>query len=395
MNQSMNQQLVKVSNKSLVLQTIISETPVSRASISQKSGLNKGTVSSLVNELIEEELIFESGPGESSGGRRPVMLHFNQKAGFAIGIDLQVNRLLAVLTDLQGEIIVEQTIKLADNHYSVVLSNFHSIIKELMEKAPDSPYGIVGIGVGVPGIVNNSGMIVHAPNLHWKSIELKQELEATYDLPVIIDNEANGGAYGEKKFGAAKQSENVIYISAGTGIGVGIILNNQMYRGINGFSGEMGHTTIQAGGRKCVCGNKGCWELYASERALLKEAKKVYQQDQIDLEDLIKYANEKDKRALTIIHEIGLYLGYGINSIMNTFNPDEIIIGNRLASLEPFLQEPIEEVTNQNRYQFQQANLHIHFSTLATHSTALGMAAFVCEAFIRPKEGLSFLREFS
>ncbi|WP_370621764.1 ROK family protein [Bacillus sp. JCM 19034] len=390
MKHSMNQHLVKVSNKSLVLQTIIDETPLSRATISQMSGLNKGTVSSLVNELLEEELIFESGPGESSGGRRPVMLHFNQRAGYSIGIDLQVNRILAVLTDLKGTIIMEQTMKLPSTAYSSVCQNLHAIIKLLIEKTPQSRYGIVGIGVGVPGIVNNSGVIVHAPNLKWKSIELKKELEQTYSLPVIIDNEANGGAYGEKMFGAAKHAENVIYISAGIGIGVGIILNNQLYRGVNGFSGEMGHTTIQAGGRNCICGNKGCWELYASERALLTEAKKVYKKDELDLDDLIQLANQNDETTLSIIREIGLYLGYGINSIMNTFNPNDIIIGNRLASLQSYLQEPIEEVTNQNRYQFQQDNLTIHFSSLATHSTALGMAAFASEAFIRPKEEIAY-----
>lgn len=391
MKHSMNQHLVKISNKSLVLQTIINETPLSRATISQMSGLNKGTVSSLVNELLEEELIYESGPGESSGGRRPVMLHFNQKTGYSIGIDLQVNRILAVLTDLRGSIILEHTMKLPASDYSSVCSSLHTIIKLLIEKAPQSPYGIVGIGVGVPGIVNNNGIIVHAPNLKWKSKELKKELEQAYSLPIIIDNEANGGAYGEKMFGAAKQSENVIYISAGIGIGVGIILNNQLYRGVNGFSGEMGHTTIQAGGRKCICGNKGCWELYASERALLKDANNLYKQDDIDLDDLIQFANQNDQRAISLIREIGLYLGYGINSIMNTFNPNDIIIGNRLASLHNFLQEPIEEVTNQNRYQFQQDNLTIRFSALATHSTALGMAAFVSEAFIRPKEEIAFL----
>src|SRR5690606_14554048 len=131
--------------------------------------------------------------------------------------------------------------------------------------------------------------ILLAPNLGWTDINLKAEIESEFRLPVIIDNEANAGAYGEKRFGAGKNYENLIYVSAGIGIGVGFILQNSLYRGAEGFSGEMGDMVIDIDGKECSCGSKGCWELYASEQALLNQAKNFNQED-LNLESLVDMA---------------------------------------------------------------------------------------------------------
>ena len=130
-----------------------------------------------------------------------------------------------------------------------------------------------GISIGAPGIINKDGDILLAPNLGWKDVSIKGELEAAFLIPVLIENEANLGAYGEKKFGSGQGIENLIYISMGIGVGSGIIINGELYKGNNGFSGELGHMTIDTNGPKCRCGNKGCWGLYASEKALLKQSK--------------------------------------------------------------------------------------------------------------------------
>lgn len=390
MKTSMNQQLVKLSNKSLVLQMIKEQAPLSRAEISQRSGLNKGTVSSLVNELLEEQLCYESGPGESSGGRRPVMLLFNQHAGYSIGIDLGVNYMLAVLTDLQGEVIKEQKMTCATTAYTDVFHKIKEIILAFINEAPSAHYGIVGIGVGVPGIVNKEGSVLLAPNLGWENIPLKRELEQEFNMPVIVENEANAGAYGEKQFGSGQNSDNFIYVSAGIGIGVGIILNGELYRGVNGFSGEMGHMTIQTNGKECRCGNRGCWELYSSEQALLEAAAKAHlttDKDDLTLERLIQQAKTNNDEALALFEEIGEFLGFGINTIINTFNPNQIVIGNRLAEAQDWLIGPIKNVIKSNKLQFQQKDVAIGFSSLAAYSTALGLSAFTAEQFLKKESG--------
>ncbi len=381
-----NQQLVKQINKTLVLETILHEAPISRADISQKVGLNKGTVSSLVNELLEDQLIYESGPGQSSGGRRPVILLFNDKAGFSIGIDLGVNYILGVLTDLRGNIIVEVNKKLTVRSYEVVIEILQSVISDLINAAPQSHYGIVGIGIGVPGLVNNHGEVLVAPNLGWKNINLREEIENSFDIPVFIENEANAGAYGEKLYGAGKENDNILYISAGIGIGVGIILNGELFYGINGFSGEAGHMIVQVNGKDCTCGSSGCWELYASEKALLEEARKLkltdITEETLSIELLLELANSGNEDIINLFHSIGMYLGVGINNIINIFNPEQVIIGNRLAMAKEWLEKSIEKFIKNHTMKYHQKDLIISFSKHAYYSAAIGVSAQMIDQFL-------------
>lgn len=382
-----NQQLVKQINKTLVLEKVMNEAPISRAFIAQQLGLNKGTVSSLVGELIDEKLVFETGPGKSSGGRRPVMLTFNKNAGYSIGIDLGVNYILSILTDLKGNIIKEIYQHLTERDYEKVYHFVKASIEELMKFAPDSPYGIVGIGVGVPGIINNEGEILIAPNLNWRNINLKEQIEKDFNIPVIIENEANAGAYGEKLYGTGKDYKNMIYVSAGIGIGVGILINGEIYTGTNGFSGEMGHTTIMINGRQCSCGNEGCWELYASEKALLEDAEKrnILDSDCLSIEMLIEAAEDGNEAVIDIFNNIAKYLGVGINNIINTFNPELVIIGNRLSLLQKWIEEPIREHIKTHTTQYLQEDLSIQFSDLNKHSSPVGVSALSIENFLKTR----------
>ncbi|MDL4840296.1 ROK family transcriptional regulator [Aquibacillus rhizosphaerae] len=385
MNQTWNQHVVKKENKTLVLEIIKNQAPISRADVAQVTGLNKGTVSSLVSELIKEQLIQESGPGESSGGRRPVMLLFNHLAGYSIGIDLGVNYLLGVLTDLDGNIVHERKVQYKDSSYQEIMQQLFESIDDLIASTPSSHYGVIGIGIGVPGIVSNEGEILLAPNLNWKRIKLKKMVEDHYELPVIIENEANAGAYGEKMFGVGQDCQDIVYVSAGVGIGIGLILNGSLYKGSAGFSGELGHMTIEVNGLECSCGNKGCWELYASEQALIRKAEQsvTLNSKGYDLTlDRLNQLAESDKEATSLFEEIGDYLGVGITTIVNTFNPEQIIIGNRLASTEKWVKPAlINRITNYALKQHQN-NLKINFSKLNIHSTAMGVIAFTIEKFL-------------
>lgn len=374
-----NQQVVKKNNKALVLQLIMEKEPISRADIAQVSGLNKATVSSLVNELLAADLVYESGPGESSGGRRPVILHFNKIAGYSIGIDIGVNYVLCVLTDLKGNIVIEKNQSVHKTPYATTIEIVKDMIKSLIDEMPSSRYGIVGIGVGVPGIVNKEGSVLLAPNLSWKNTQIKKDLEDLFHVPVIIENEANAGAFGEQQFGIGQDHQNIIYISAGIGIGVGIILNKELYQGKNGFSGEMGHMIIDINGKPCNCGSRGCWEAYASEQALLKNAG----ENSNSLENLIQLANSDNKNAQNLFTEIGAYLGYGINNIINTFNPDQVIIGNRLSMAKEWIEQPILSTIENHSLAFHQNEFQLDFSKLGKHSIAIGMSAFVVENFIK------------
>lgn len=374
--------LVKKLNKSIVLELLQKQSPISRASLAKLTGLTKATVSTLVAELMEENLLYEIGTGESSGGRKPVMLVFRQDAGYAIGVDLGVNYIHAVLTDLKGEIVkeVRHGLKVSTSQESV-LGELKRHLRALIAAAPESPYGIVGIGIGVPGITDHQGSVLFAPNLGWRNVPLQRMLEEEFKMPVTIDNEANAGAVGEKEFGTGRGVSNLIYISIGIGIGTGIILKNELYRGTSGYSGEMGHISIQADGKPCRCGNIGCWELYASENALLEEAAHLLPDDRRELEELVALAEAGSPEAAALFERAGYYLGVGITNIINIFNPELIIIGNRFSDAERFLGESVRKVIYTRSLPYHREKLRLEFAGLGSRSSVAGASSFAVSRF--------------
>ncbi|WP_405104419.1 ROK family transcriptional regulator [Paenibacillus sp. FSL K6-1217] len=364
-----DQALVKKINKSIILHTIRMHSPVSRAKVSEMTGLNKATVSNLVAELCGQQLVTEAGPGESSGGRKPLMLHFNEMAGSVIGIELRVKQLKAVLCNLGGGILYERERVLETHDFPYVLGVMQQMISELIATAPPSHYGLVGIGVGVPGMVDEQGVVLFAPNLGWEMVDLRSILESAFAVPVTIDNEANAGAQGELNFGAARDVRHLLYISAGSGIGSGIIIGGELYKGARGYAGETGHMTIEAEGKPCSCGSRGCWELYASE--------KTYDNPGLSLPartttGLVKHALEGQPDTLSHFNSIGEYLGIGVTNLINSFNPELIVIGGALSEAEPWLGEPLRRVVAERTLPYHKQQLEITFSRLGSRGTMIG-----------------------
>ncbi|MBQ4899712.1 ROK family transcriptional regulator [Paenibacillus sp. Marseille-P2973] len=378
-----DQQLIKKMNKSIVLDTIRQRQPLSRADISAGIGLNKATVSSLVSELIDSNLVTEIGPGESSGGRKPTLLLFNKNAGFAIGIDIRVSDLLAILVDLEGNVLHEKNVPLTDFSPETVLEQIRKTILLLKRKLPESPYGIVGIGIGVPGLVNEKNRVVSAPNLGWDNVDLAGALAAEFSDNIHIDNEANAGAIGEKLYGAGRDSLNLIYLSLGVGIGSGIIVGGELYRGTSNFSGEVGHMTIAENGPLCRCGNRGCWETLASEKALLDRAAALDGDGEApDLESIMKAAKQGDSAAVSLLNEIGSQLGVGLANLVNILNPELIVIGNRLSLAGELFEDAMLRTIESRSLSYHRKKTHVDFAKLGIRSTALGAASMPITAFL-------------
>lgn len=375
-----DQNLVKKMNKSRLLREVIHHSPISRANLSKITGLNKSTVSAQIQELVDEKFIFEIGQGRSSGGRRPIMLMFNKQAGFAIGIDIGVEDMIAALTDLDGSIISECSIDLRESSTEETISLLFSVIARFVEEMPTSPYGLVGIGICVPGLVDRSQNIVLTPNTHWNGVELKKITEEAFHVPVTIENEANAGAYGEKVYGAAQPYDDFLYVSVSTGIGVGIVLDSELYRGVNGFSGEMGHMTIDFNGPKCNCGNRGCWELYASEKALrqsLHQRNAVFSYEEID-----RLAAQNDVDMLQALENFGFHLGVGLVNIANTFNPEAVILRNPIIESHPFVLNSIRNTLASRMNVRFDADCSFLLSSLGKNAPALGACSMMIEQFI-------------
>lgn len=378
--QTGDQTMIKKINTAIVFDSVLKNGPLSRAQISERSGLNKATVSSLVLDLIDAKLVEEIGQGESNGGRKPVMLLFNAQAGYAIGIDLGVNYIRGVLTDLLGNVMEEREWSMKRPDLASGLKQLTECIDKLIALAPESPYGIVGIGIGVPGIVDDRGTILFAPNLEWGRVDLQQYVEDKFQVPVTIDNEANAGAQGEQKYGAGRGIAHQIYVSVGIGIGTGIILHKELYKGASGFSGELGHLSIEYSGKPCRCGNRGCWELYASENALLEQA--VQQGLPEELDELIASAEAGDEQTLALFRSIGSYLGAGIANIVNVFNPDVVIIGNRMSKASRWLGEAVQEAVDMRTLSYHRERMRILFADLQDRSAVRGAAYYAINTFL-------------
>lgn len=380
--------MVKKINKSLVLEQIRQRAPISRALIAERTGLTKATVSSLVQELIDSHLVHEIGAGKSRGGRRPMMLHFNSNAGHAIGIDLGVKSFTAVLVDLNGAVIAEEYSRHRSSSETEVIRDVKEAIRKLCRQAPESPYGIIGIGIGIPGFSDEEGNVLFAPNLGWNDVPLRQTLEQEFSIPVIIENEANAGAVGERQFGSGRGTSSLIYVSLSEGIGTGIWINDELYRGVSGFAGEFGHVSVDPYGKPCRCGNSGCWELYASENALLESARIAFADETIDLHDLLKRADEGDPTALSLFDRVGRYLGIGIVNMMNAFNPEKIVLGGRLALARRWLEGAIFEELEKRSVPHPRKKLQLMFTGASGRATVLGAAWMAISDFIgaEPKQ---------
>ncbi|WP_339832698.1 ROK family transcriptional regulator [Paenibacillus sp. FSL R7-0272] len=375
-----DQMLVKKINKSIVLDTIRRHAPLSRAKLSEVTGLNKATVSNLVADLISDELVQEIGPGESSGGRKPLMLLFRGTAGYAVGLELSVTRLKGVLTDLEGHIVADYAVDLKQHDATSVFEQLKLAATHLMEQAPPSPHGVIGIGIGVPGMVDEQGTVLFAPNLKWEMVPLRSMMEESFNLPVTIDNEANAGARGELNFGAGVGVRHLIYISAGIGIGSGIMVDGELYKGAWGYAGETGHMSIEAEGLPCSCGNRGCWELYASE--------KVYEHpDQQHLpahttKELIEHAQNGHQDVIALYNIIGRKLGVGITNIVNSFNPERIIIGGPLSEAKPWIESALKQVVEERTLPYHRRSLQVEWAALGSRSTRIGAAYSAISQFL-------------
>ena len=359
-----DQALVREINLSIILNTLRDHAPVSRAKLAATTGLNKTTVSSLVKELQDAGFVHEIGAGKSEeAGRKGVLVELNPQVGCIIGVEIGVDFILVVLTSFTAEIRWrkrEHTAHLADQ--AAILQRVLAMIHSAVHWAEQHSSRVLGLGLGVPGLVDvQSGTLLLAPNLHWHDVPLRPLLEREFNFPVYVDNAANMAALGETYYGAARESNNVLYVSAGVGLGGGYVLNRQILMGARGLAGEFGHMTIDPDGPVCNCGNRGCWETFVSERALLRRACDAIRAGQPsalteltggDLKQLtvpmvVQAARAHDRIAGEALAQTGQYLGIGIASLINAYNPEMVVLGGTLSLAGDFLLPEIRRVVEE------------------------------------------------
>lgn len=324
---------IRETNSNLVLSEIINQPEISRATISRLTGLNKATVSEIVRKLINEHYVIETRRGESTstGGRRPILLTVNKKAGVSFSFDLRHDRISYLITYLDGEKIEYHT-EAMDIDKENVIDIITAYIQDFQENLQKSPFGIIGVAISVHGIVHENNITL-TPYFNIDEIDLVDSLEKQLNLPVHIENEANLSALAESAFDI--EHDNLISFSAHTGIGAGVILNQKLYRGFNGRSGEIGHTVLYPNGIACPCGNHGCFEQYCSTTALVRKFQETKGDEFLDFNDLIDAYHAKDSATLNLILKYTKDLGIGLMNIIGTYDPEVVYINSEVVEEIP------------------------------------------------------------
>jgi len=325
-------------NRRIVLNLVRTKQPISRADIARYTGLQRSTVSMIIEQLLEEQWITEGALGQLPRGRKPRFLHLNSERAGIIGVNIRPQVTTIALTDLNAKFITQDSLITSPNPQTF-LEQLAERIQNLRKAHPK--IFCEGIGVGVPGRVNHiTEKMVFAPNLGWRNVDLKNYLAKTTGLPVEVENAANSCALYEIWFGRHSEGvHDLIALTVSEGIGTGIIANGQLVAGVDGMAGEFGHVSLNEEGPLCRCGNQGCWETYASNAAAVeyyvrgdgRSKKKTGSAP--SFEDLMRLCEQGDPRAVEAIDRMAHYLALGIVMLITSFAPRLIMCVGEITDL--------------------------------------------------------------
>jgi predicted NBD/HSP70 family sugar kinase len=345
-----DQTTVRRANLGVVLQHVASHGPCSRARIAAQTGLTRGTVSSLVAELVDLELLRDSGDdGRDGSVGRPAQPLELADVSVAVGLEINVDSLEVSVEDLTGRVRYERRV-FVDNRLSAsgpVLDRIARMALEAIADVEDDGLRVVGIAVAVPGLVEStSGTLLRAPNLGWHRLGIVDELRARLpDLPIRVENEANLAALAEHWQGAARDVRNFICVFGEVGVGAGIVVDGELYRGAHGFGGEFGHVTVAQGGDLCACGSRGCLETLVGQEAIARRAGVQIERGgrmRSVTAELVRRAEAGDAQVSQALRDAGTSLGLALAAVVNLFDLDAVVLGGCFGPLFPWLAAEVE-----------------------------------------------------
>jgi len=378
-----NRDLIRAINRSTILNLIKLHGAIPRAEIARLIGLSPATVSAISAELIQENLVFEKETGDSSGGRRPIMLAINPHGGCVVGIKVMEDHALGALTDLEATLLGKQSYSLTDTSPVGVSQALSELVLELLNKSENPTPNLMGVGVGLAGIVDSvQGLVRQSPFFGWTDVPLREMIQNRVKVPVYLDNDVNTLAFAEKWFGAGRGIDNFLVVTFGRGIGLGIVVNGQFLHGTRGSAGEIGHTVIQPGGELCDCGKRGCLEMYASEPAMLRQSAEAFQQGQLSSlpktpEEMVTLASSGETAAQEIFAQTGRLLGQSIANLINIFNPERILINGEGVRAGNWLFDPMRAAIDEHTMPSLRQDVSILVEPLGDDAWARGAASLV------------------
>lgn len=389
--------LIRDLNRRIVLKTIENKGPISRAEIARRRGLSSPTVSAAVDYLLQQNLVSETGVGESSGGRRPKMLVFNPKVAHVLGINLGGSNLEVMVTDLGGNPVVRQVgpsvnTELGTNIAGEIGGLTRRVIREASSKAQ---IRVLAAGIAAPGVTDTeSGVVSLAPVLGCERLPLKDLLTRELQMPVTVENDVNAAAYGEKLLGIGKTYNDFVFVYIGAGIGAGIVINGELYRGHKNFAGDIGYLVVDPSWVQKETPGFGCLESLASAATVVRNisatndeslsSSPLESSDVCKLKEIFRLAAMGERRALNIITSASRFLAMGLSNLLWVLSPRSIILGGPMALAgETMLLEILrEQLASISPYVPQ-----MQLSQLGLEAGVLGAAALAADTV---KEGLLY-----
>jgi glucokinase-like ROK family protein len=389
-----NQGSLRQQNLSGIMHYLYENAPISRTELATLTGLNKTTVSSLINELLENQFVREIGIDQpNTAGRRSVLLNVNPSRGCILSGEIGVDFISIICADFAAEIVWRhrEEVKLPSSQ-SEIINRTLDLLKRGAEYGESKVGPLLGLTVAVPGLVDwRSGYLIIAPNLGWQDVPLRDILEENFQTQVFLDNDVTLAALGEQYFGAAEGHSEVLYISVGVGLGGGLVLEGQLYNGSAGFAAEVGHMTMDPDGEDCKCGSRGCWETQISEWALFRYIKQSVEAGDStvlmemtggDLQNLrvpmvVEAARANDAVALQAFEKIGRYMGIGFGSLVNVLNPDLIVFGGPLSVASDYILETLLREMKSRTLCWKVQQTEVVVSRFGPNATVMGGIAKV------------------
>lgn len=394
-----DQALVRRLNMSTVLDYVRFHAPLSRAELAAHIGLTRSTVSSIIDELISQGYVHETNRQDPKIGRPGTDLQLNPDGGFAVGVELGVGYVKVVVTNFTADILWRRTEQLDPSIPQVVmLECAENLIEAALAFGTQSGLRALGIGVGIPGLVDTrQGKLIFAPNLKWVDMPIRLIWSTRFGLPVFVENDANCATLSEYFYGAAHNVQDFIYLWTGIGMGGGIVIGGRLFRGINGFAGEIGHTALFENGDLCGCGRHGCWEAYVNEAAVIRRAQAKLNDypdsilpvlaqnnpEQINFAMIVEAARQDDALAIQVLGEIGHLLGVGTANLVNIFNPELVILGGSFTPAGKWITPVIARVVQETVLPPLRSSIRVQTSTLEGDACVLGTVALVLDDIIR------------
>lgn len=385
-----SKQLLRDLNQNIVFNLIMEHGSISRTELARRSGLPAATITRIVGNFLTAHLVTEVASEESSGGRRPILLSINPSAGYVVGVKVREDSMTVAVCDLNCKVLHCSEAALSEGTQPHQVSEaITEAVKRCLAEASIAFRQVLGVGVGLSGLIDSArGLCHYSAILNWRDVELGPALEFKLRLPVRIDNDVNTLAVAERYFGAGRDAANFLLFTIGRGVGLGIVVRGEIYRGSHGGAGEFGHMTVDTSpdAPLCNCGKRGCLEAIASDYGILRAATGGDPGHQVEsaVGQLVERARAGDEAMRAIFVRAGRALGIAAANLINIFDPARVLISGEGLRASDLLLEALRDTIPQHTFGPSRAPIDLVVCPMDESNWARGAASLILREVFQP-----------